>query len=117
VSEKTTLTMTRSWTCPDCGKSYTVGNVIDADSCCGRAVMKPVTYKDRVQVTVVGAKRDYTYLKGVLDLKVGDLVEVPLRTMNVLGTVSAVESEYAGVCRSVIRRVPVERTIEKEPTK
>lgn len=109
-----TLTMTRNWTCPDCGKSYVVGNVIDADTCCGRAVMVPPTYKDRVQVSLFG--KSYTYLKGSLDLQVGDWVRVPMRKTVAIGEVTALESQYAGKCLPIIgtmeRRRPTEESAE-----
>lgn len=102
-----TITFTRDWTCPECGQVYKLGDTALMDSCCGRNVLKKPTYKDRVQVNIMGNKRDYTYLKGDLDLQLGDTVEVPLRQMRVLGTVTALESEYGGECKAVLRRVAI----------
>lgn len=111
-----TLTMTRVWTCPDCHITHLVGAVVESDSCCGRAVVRPKTFDDRVQVSIFGNKRAYTFLKVGIDLRAGDLVQVPLRNTNVIGTVIALESEYAGMCAPVLQRItkrePAEESIK-----
>jgi hypothetical protein len=117
----TTMTFTRLFTCPDCNRSYLKGEVCPVDSCCGIAASRPVVYKDRVQVSIFGSKKAYTYLRGDLELKVGDRVEVSVGTASrgtVIGVVTSLESTYGGSCKviySVLPPLPSQEETSNDP--
>lgn len=70
-----------------------------------RGLVKPAS---RVRVAFASGSGEYTYLTEGINLKIGDIVEVPGNFVNPhprKAEVTGLGSDYDGPCKSIIRKV------------